>query len=383
MAHAYTPGLKASSSQLIQRTRRLPIPGDVLVEKGDVIQPDQTVARTELPGDPLSLNIANRMGVEPEDINSVLKVQEGDEVEEGDVLAFSSSFFGLIKREERSPVSGTIEMISTVSGQMVMREPPIPLELHGYIKGIVIEVMPEEGIVVQTRGAFIQGIFGIGGERRGEIKVMVDDSGEILDASEIDSDCEGKVLVVGSLATSDILHRADEVGAKGVVAAGIIDEDLVDYLGHDIGVAITGQEEIPLTLIVTEGFGPMRIADKTFSLLQNVDGQDASLNGATQIRAGVMRPEIICPEEGFEESLASETAAGDDASEADDGAGLDVGTPIRIIREPYFGYLAEVTELPPELQVIESEARVRVLRARLQDGTEVTVPRANVEIIED
>jgi hypothetical protein len=45
--------------------------------------------------------------------------------------------------------------------------------------------------------------------------------------------------------------------------------------------------------------------------------------------------------------------------------------------------LAEVVELPPELTKIETEAMVRILRARLRDGTVVVVPRANVEIIEE
>ncbi|HAI20592.1 MAG TPA: hypothetical protein DCM14_01610, partial [Clostridiales bacterium UBA8153] len=63
--------------------------------------------------------------------------------------------------------------------------------------------------------------------------------------------------------------------------------------------------------------------------------------------------------------------------------GLMPGTSIRIIREPYFGMLAEVVELPPELTKIETEARVRILKARLRNGTVVVVPRANVEIIEE
>jgi len=61
---------------------------------------------------------------------------------------------------------------------------------------------------------------------------------------------------------------------------------------------------------------------------------------------------------------------------------LALGSPIRLIREPYFGLLATVTALPEEPEIIATEARVRVLRARLADGTEVTVPRANVELIE-
>jgi len=60
---------------------------------------------------------------------------------------------------------------------------------------------------------------------------------------------------------------------------------------------------------------------------------------------------------------------------------LEIGTPIRVIREPYFGQLGKVTELPSQLQVVGSGAEVRVLRARLEGGEEVTVPRANVEII--
>lgn len=86
-----------------------------------------------------------------------------------------------------------------------------------------------------------------------------------------------------------------------------------------------------------------------------------------------MRPEIIVP--GYQASSSG-------ADDQDLAQGLVVGTPIRIIREPYFGLLAEVVELPPELQVIESESKVRILKAKLEDGTIVTVPRANVEIIE-
>ncbi|MFO8059954.1 MAG: hypothetical protein R6U70_04785, partial [Bacillota bacterium] len=112
---------------------------------------------------------------------------------------------------------------------------------------------------------------------------------------------------------------------------------------------------------------------KTFELFRDLEGEMSSVNGATQIRAGVMRPEVIVPDVHLSSS---------DVGASDAAGGLVVGTPIRIIREPHFGELAEVTELPPALQEIESEARVRVLRARLEDGTEITIPRANVEIIE-
>ena len=372
MAHAYTPGLKVTEKAVIRKTRRLPILGEVLVEKGQAVSPDTIVARTNIPGNPQTVNIANLLGVEPEDIVEFMKKKQGDQVRKGEILAEYKSFFGLFKHSVESPIDGTLEMISTVTGQVTLREPPIPVEIDAYVDGIVEEVLPREGVIVRTEGAFIQGIFGVGGETQGIIRVAVDDPGAVLDASRVNKDDRGKILVGGSLVTGDAIKKAAEVGAKGIVAGGIIDTDLIGYLGRDIGVAITGHEDIPVTVIITEGFGKMRMADRTFNLLKNLNGFKASINGATQIRAGVMRPEIIVP--GYEPKAK--------VKDQDLSQGLVPGTPIRIIREPYFGRLAEVVELPPELQVIETEAKVRILKARLEDGTIVTIPRANVEIIE-
>lgn len=373
MAHAYTPGLKVTEKAVIRKTRRLPILGEVLVEKGQKVSPSTVVARTSIPGNPQTVNIANILGVEAEDVVEYMQKKEGDYVHEGEILAQYSSFFGLFKREARSPVEGTIEMISKVTGQVTLREPPIPVEVDAYIEGVVEEVLPKEGVVVVTEGAFIQGIFGVGGETNGVVRVAVESPSDVLEASHIKSDDADKVLVGGSLVTADAIKKAGEVGARGIVVGGIVDHDLIEYLGFDIGVAITGHEDVPVTVIITEGFGQMRMADRTFSLLQKISGLKACINGATQIRAGVMRPEIIVP--GYQTSSSG-------AAEEDLAQGLVVGTAIRIIREPYFGLLAEVVELPPELQVIESESKVRILKAKLEDGTIVTVPRANVEIIE-
>jgi hypothetical protein len=55
---------------------------------------------------------------------------------------------------------------------------------------------------------------------------------------------------------------------------------------------------------------------------------------------------------------------------------------VRTIREPWFGRRGVVTGLPQELREIETGARVRVLTLRMDDGAEITLPRANVEMME-
>jgi hypothetical protein len=133
-------------------------------------------------------------------------------------------------------------------------------------------------------------------------------------------------------------------------------------------------EKIGMTLILTEGFGRIPMAKRTFDLLASMLGRKASCSGATQIRAGVIRPEVIIP---------LEKGQGDDEALKVSEGGLQIGDTIRIIREPYFGHIARVKALPSELQLIPTESRVRVLVALLPDGTEVIVPRANVELIEE
>lgn len=372
MGTAYTPGLKISSGTLIRKTRRLPLKGQVMVSAGDRVSADTVVARTEIPGIIQTVRVAEYLGLEPQDAINALTVKQGDKVEPGQIIAESRSFFGLFKSQCKCPCRGTVELISTATGHIGVRFPANPVEVTAYIDGVIAEVMPDEGVIVETFGAMVQGIFGIGGERTGRLTVPGDSINTPLTEDVITEEHAGAVVVGGAGITLDAIKKAGEVGARGVVVGAIIDTDLVDYLGHDIGVAITGHEDIPTTLILTEGFGDVRMAQRTFDLLKSLEGREVSINGATQIRAGVIRPEIVAPADASAENkeLPSKEQS------------LDVGSNIRIIREPYFGKLGMVTGLPHEPVEVESGAVVRILEAKLNDGGKVRVPRANVEIIE-
>jgi hypothetical protein len=204
--------------------------------------------------------------------------------------------------------------------------------------------------------------------------VVVQSPEERLEAERIGPECLGRIVVGGSLISAASLARARQVGAVGVIGGGIRDQDLRELLGYDLGVAITGTEEIGLTVIATEGFGEIAMARKTFDILSCCAGQEASLSGATQIRAGVVRPELIVP--------AADQAVRCEVSEAAQ-AGLGAGAVVRAIRVPHFGRIGRVRSLPAELQELESGARVRVLEVEFEDGSRAILPRANVERIEE
>jgi hypothetical protein len=375
MAHAYTPGLRVTRHTVVRRARRLPMKGQVLAQVGDTVQREQVVARTELPGNVRTMNVVNCLGISAEELPSFMLKSEGDQIQKGEVVAASRPLIKWFKTTVEAEIDGTVESISAVTGQVLLREPPLPVEVLAYIDGTIVEIIADEGVIVETRGTFVQGIFGVGGEAYGPLHVISDAPGQDLSPEMIDAECNGRIVVGTGLVTHAVINKAQQVGAAGVIGGGIHDRDLRDLLGYDLGVAITGAEDIGLTVIVTEGFGPISMAQRTFDIIRACHGKQASLSGATQIRAGVMRPEIIVPD------LDGEAPKTD--GQAGHGGGMSEGDPLRVIRAPYFGRIGKVGELIADLQQVESGASVRVLEVEFEDGTRAVVPRANVELIEE
>lgn len=374
MGHSYTPGLRVTADTVVRRERRLPLRGEVLVGVGQAVGPEHVVARAELPGNVQTVNLAARLGVDPAQAAGTLLKPVGSAVRKGEVIAIAKAMFGLMKHQAESPADGVLESISTVTGQLLLREPPIPVEVNAYVRGRVAEVMPSEGVVVESRGALIQGIFGVGGETYGPIAIATSGPSEPLEAGQLRPEHRGAVVVGGCHVSHATVLRARELGVAAVVVGGFDDHDLRQWLGRDLGVAITGQEELGLTLVLSEGFGHITMAAHTWSLLSANAGRIASVSGATQIRAGVLRPELLIPGDAA-------PSPGGGAVSSDAGS-LEVGSAVRVIRQPWFGRLGRVVELPAELRVLDTEARVRVLVVEFtDDGTRAEVPRANIERI--
>ena len=378
MTHAYTPGLRLAEKLQIRKSRNLPLPGDVIVKKGNTVKSDDIVARTNLPGKVHSVNVVNRLAILPTDLRKNMLKKEGDSVVKDEPIAETSPFIKMFKSICLSPITGIIESISDITGQVLLREPPKPVQITAYVDGKVVETIENEGVVIETNATFIQGIFGIGGETTGELQIVVNSPDDIVKPEDIKEVHRGKIIAGGSIIYSDAIKKALDTGVKGIVVGGIRDKEINELLGYDLGVSITGSEDINITIIITEGFGQIGMAQRTFDMIKLREGAVASINGATQIRAGVVRPEIIIPYNDEDTSGKSDESGSADGK----SAGISIGDQIRIIRNPNFGMLGTVKSLPSKLQTIETEAMARVLEVKFPDGQTSIVPRANIEAIE-
>jgi len=155
MAHAYTPGLKVLHETKILKERRLPLKGVVLVKENDTVEPSQIVARTHLPGNVQMVNVANLLNIDPVDINEVMKKKNDESVTKGEILAETPGLFGMFKSKVTAPIDCICESCSDVTGQVVLREAPIPVEIDAYVSGRIKKTIPEEGVYIETVAAFI------------------------------------------------------------------------------------------------------------------------------------------------------------------------------------------------------------------------------------
>ena len=75
--------------------------------------------------------------------------------------------------------------------------------------------------------------------------------------------------------------------------------------------------------------------------LKDNNNKDVSISGATQIRAGVIRPEIfICTNESFIKNKELD----------DENLIISIDSIVRVIREPFFGKIGKVILLPSNLK---------------------------------
>ncbi len=442
-------GLK-NKVRLIKKQRKLPLPGEVLVEIGQEVEPDTAVARISLrPGIPWVIPGSRLLGIEAGSLSSAMLRAVGEKVKAKEVIArVAQGIYG--RKELESPADGIIEDISDKSGRVTIREefgredPPVdidvayelkckPDEVHkymlrnvgqevkkeqmiakkgeaqafftktalapisgviskiddetgkvtisrpfrqvtvaAYLRGVVTEIFPGRGCAVETPGVRLAGAFGLGRETNGTIRVLASSPDQDLYPEMITDNCRGAIIVGGRHIEGEAISKAMKVGARGLVAGTASYLHLTGPLGVRLGVGITGQEDIGLSVILTEGFGRLPMRTGIWEALKRMEGMQASMNGATQIRAGAIRPEIVVPFPGFTVSGVNESPVSED---------LVAGMAVRIVAEPWFGETGEIAEIQRQPELLETGTRVPVVKVLLGNRQSVTVARANVEVL--
>ena len=72
------------------------------------------------------------------------------------------SLVKLFKNQLKSPINGRLANVSEITGQAILSEPPLSVEVDAFMSGKITKTLDEEGVVIETEGVMIQMIHTIG-----------------------------------------------------------------------------------------------------------------------------------------------------------------------------------------------------------------------------
>ncbi|HJZ48487.1 MAG TPA: hypothetical protein VKE41_15020 [Roseiflexaceae bacterium] len=373
-----TPPLIASALARIER--RLPYAGEVLVRQGQRVEPEEIVARAYVPGIPQIVNMARALQIAPSLVERAMVREVGNKVAQGEVLARSSRVGG---RVCISPVSGKIEAVDSETGYVTVSPDPAVYELQATVRGLVMDVIPNQGVRIETPAAQVYGAFGFGPERSGVLQLQVTDPAEPILLDKITAKSAYAIMIGGSGISAAALRRAVKEQVRGVIVGGIDEAELRAFLGwNSVGDwrAENGTWQIPfnapgqqyeLTLVVTEGFGAQPMSTPLFDLLAAHDRQEALIEGLTRLRGPMQRPRVVIP-------LSSRTSG---VQLEPPRPQLRPGASVRLLDGKRLGQVGQVRAVSSAPRRLPSRVRALVVDVALEDGTTLLVPRTDVEVL--
>lgn len=366
---------------MVTQVRALPMAGEVLKRVGNRVEPDEVVARTLVPARGQRFAVARQLALAEKDLAAAVLVEDGADVEAGDVLVRVGR---LRQRIWRAPIAGTLSRAEEQQGYLVIVPDSQNYELRVHIKGFVAAVEPYRSLTIQTPAALIQGAFGFGGEQHGVLRAAVTDPGDELLPEMLDERSALSILIGGGPIGVAALARAVELRVRGLILGSITEEALRSFLGYhgdaDWDVGGSGwlfppatARDFPLTLMVTEGLGRRPMNGPAFELLTSYDGSEAALDGQTWLHGREQRrPQVIIP-------LTRADPAG--IPPEPDAEQLGIGVAVRIVSDDLLGQVGLIVGLPRRMQALGCGARYTVAEVRLTDGQTVPVPLGNLEAL--
>lgn len=261
---------------------------------------------------PVKVKISDRLGIKPSHVKGYLKVREGDFVYTGDLLAAcrldrsnktqammadkmsADKMADPVDRRADSatynsilaPATGSVTDIDIKKGTITIHYNKKALKHYAGITGEVINILPAREVDIKYSGTKMQGIVGFGSQAMGKLQYHEN-------INQIKAPQSDTILVIKEQVDLKGLKKIAELGYKGLVAPSIHYRQLTAFTGEDIGVALTGNENIPFPIVITQGFGNFPMPEEYCRFFQQKIGSHIFIDGHTQIRAGVIRPQII------------------------------------------------------------------------------------------
>jgi hypothetical protein len=341
----------------IRRERLLPEDaiGRVDVREGAGVNLRDIVARGVVPARYVIVEAAAELHLrKPEALDEVLLAHLGDSVDIKTPLAGKA---GRGSKRLLSPVKGVITYIG--EGRIILQETPETVEIEAGVEGQVVGVQAGRGVLIETFGALLQGVWGNNRRGIGILRMEPDDGVESIYGDQLDTTYRGAIVVTRRPLRETSLMVMEDQGLSGIIAPSM-DADLIE-------AALAS----PGAIMLTESFGPVRMSTTVFQMLNAMNGRQATLDAAAPHRWEAKRPEVIINPSGRATSRPPRPNV---------NLALQPGVTVRLTRQPSAGQVGKVVNLPKTPVLLENGLRAVCAQVELAGGEKMLIPLANLEV---
>lgn len=337
----------------IQRERMLPVRGLVHARLNQRVSATDVVAEARWSREHVLIDVARKLGLSNAAADRLVRVHMGDEVPANALIAATK---GMFTREVRTPREGRV--VAVGGGQVLLEVGDVNVQLRAGIPGMVMQIFQDRGVLIQTVGSLIQGVWGNGRIEMGLMISMMDSPEAVLEAGRLDVSLRGSVILGGHCPDADTLRAAAELPVRGLILSSIQPEAL----------PVASQMRYPI--VVTDGFGQLPMNAAAYRLLSTNSKRDVTVNAETFDRYSGARPEVIIPLPVTQEPPIPV-----------DIESFAAGKQVRLRTMPHRGASASIVRIHSGLRALPSGLRAPCADVRLEDGQIVLVPLANLEVV--
>jgi hypothetical protein len=336
----------------IVRERRLPVKGNVRVRVGQKVSPGDIVADASWSREHIFLDVASTLGITAIAAEKLVRYKAGDGIRIGAVIAKGG---GLLPKTVTAPRTGRV--VATGGGQVLIESGESRMELRAGLSGTVRDIVPDRGVVVQTTGALVQGVWGNGRIDTGVMINLADKPDAVLTPARMDVSMRGSILVGGQVQDVEVLRTGTEIAIRGLLIGSIFPS------------LVAAARDVRYPIVVTDGFGTMPMNSAAHRLLSTNSKREVTLNAEVYDRNTGSRPEAIIP------------LPGPGAPALRDLQELALGQTVRVRRQPAPGMIGTILDLPGGLTTFPSGLSAPGAEVRLENGQELLVPLVNLEVV--
>jgi hypothetical protein len=138
----------------------------------------------------------------------LIRCKVGDVLPAGSVIATGGR---PIPKSIKTPKQGRV--VAAGGGQVLLETGETNIQLRAGIPGVVVDVIPGRGVIIQSFGSLIQGVWGNGRIGTGSLVNIMEQADSVFTAVLLDVSRRGSIILGGMCKDAESLQAAGEMQA--------------------------------------------------------------------------------------------------------------------------------------------------------------------------